>query len=116
MSVLTPSLSHVKGATNVPLLRDTIGDYFDSIVRKHAQREALVVRHKGIRWTYQELQQRVNALAAASLRLGLQTGDRLGIWSPNNSEWVLTQLATAKVGLILVNINPANQLGELQYA
>ncbi len=79
-------------------------------------RPALVVRHQKVRLTYGELRNEVDKLAAGLLTLGLEPGDRIGIWSPNNSEWVLTQFATAKAGLILVNINPAYRVTELEYA
>ena len=108
--------SYVHGASNTPLLGDTIGVHFDKAVMRWPNAEALVVRHQDIRWTYSELKQHVDALAAGLLALGLQPGDRVGIWSPNNAEWVVTQFATAKAGLILVNINPAYRLAELEYA
>ncbi len=112
----TPALSHVEGPTDVPLIDQTIGTYFDEMVHRYTDREALVVTHQNVRWTYQGLRQRVDNLAVSLLRLGLETGDRVGIWSPNNSEWVLAQFATAKAGLILVNINPAYRFVELEYA
>lgn len=112
----TPKLSHVEGPTDRPLIEETIGTYFDEMVHRYAGREALVVTHQSVRWTYQDLRQRVDDLAVSLLRLGLRTGDRVGIWSPNNSEWVLAQFATAKAGLILVNINPAYRLVELEFA
>ncbi|GAF52005.1 long-chain-fatty-acid-CoA ligase [Psychrobacter sp. JCM 18900] len=90
--------------------------FFDAIVSKYPEREALVVRHQNIRWTYRELQQQVNQLASSMIEMGLEIGDRIGIWSHNNAEWLLMQLATAKVGVILVNINPAYRTFELQYA
>ena len=74
------------------------------------------MRQQGIRWTYRELGEKVDAFAAGLIALGLQPGERIGIWSPNNAEWVMTQFATAKAGLILVNINPAYRLAELEYA
>jgi fatty-acyl-CoA synthase len=107
--------SYVRGAKNVPLINDTIGVHFDKVVKQRPNNEALVVRHQGIRWTYRELKQRVDQFAAGLIALGLQPGDRLGIWSPNNAEWVVTQFAAAKAGLILVNINPAYRLSELEY-
>jgi fatty-acyl-CoA synthase len=110
------SLSYVHGGSTQPLLGETIGACFDRIVERFGEREALVVRHQGIRWTYRELQRRTHNLAVALLRLGLAPGERIGIWSQNNAEWLLAQLATAKAGLILVNINPAYRGGELQYA
>jgi fatty-acyl-CoA synthase len=109
-------LSYVHGASDVPLLGETIGDFFDRAAARWGGREALVVRHQNIRWTYGELAKRVDALAAGLLALGLEPGDRIGIWSQNRAEWVLTQFATAKAGLILVNINPAYRLAELEYA
>jgi fatty-acyl-CoA synthase len=108
--------SYVHGASAVPLIGDTVGSHFDKAVERWPDREALVVRHQNIRWTYRDLQGEVDALAAGLLALGLEPGERIGIWSHNNSEWVLTQLATAKAGLILVNINPAYRLAELEYA
>ena len=93
-----------------------MGANFDSAVKKWGKRDALIVRHQNIRWSYLELQEKVNAFAAGLLSLGLEPGDRVGIWSPNNSEWVVVQYATAKAGLILVNINPAYRVAELEYA
>ena len=108
--------SYVHGASAIPLLGDTIGVHFDQAVRRWPNAAALVVRHQNIRWTYSELQREVDAVAAGLLALGLEPGDRVGIWSPNHAEWVLTQFATAKAGMILVNINPAYRLAELDYA
>lgn len=108
-------MSHDKGP-EVPLIEATIGDFFDAVVAEHPDREALVVCHQGIRWTYTELQSKVNQLASAMIEMGMEIGDRIGIWSHNNAEWLLMQLATAKVGVILVNINPAYRSFELQYA
>jgi len=108
--------SHVRGATDLPLIESTIGAFFDQTTDRLAQLDALVVRHQQIRWSFAELRRRVDGLAAGFLALGLRPGDRIGIWSPNNAEWVLTQFATAKAGLILVNINPAYRLNELEYA
>src|ERR1700726_3937110 len=105
--------SYVNGASEIPLLGDTIGQFFDNACAKWAARPALVVRHQKVRLTYGELRQEVDRLAAGLLTLGLEPGDRIGIWSPNNSEGVLTQFATAKAGLILVNINPAYRTVEL---
>ena len=108
-------MSHDKGPV-VPLIETTIGDFFDSVVAKYPEREAVVSCHQGIRWNYQQLQQKVNQLASAMIEMGLEVGDRVGIWSHNNAEWLLVQLATAKIGVILVNINPAYRSFELQYA
>jgi fatty-acyl-CoA synthase len=108
--------SHVHGATDVPLIGDTIAVYFDKVAAQFADQDALIVRHQRVRWTYSELQRQVNSFAAGLLALGLEPGDRLGIWSTNNAEWVVTQFAAARAGLILVNINPAYRLFELEYA
>jgi fatty-acyl-CoA synthase len=109
-------LSYVQGASEKPLIGRTIGQFFDDVCAAWPARPALVVRHQNVRLSYAELRQQADALAAGLLTLGLQPGDRIGIWSPNNSEWVLTQFATAKAGLILVNINPAYRTAELEYA
>lgn len=108
--------SYVHGACAVPLIGDTIGVHFDRAVARWPASEALVVRHQGVRWTYRELQRKVEAFAAGLLALGVDPGDRVGIWSPNNAEWIVTQLATAKAGIILVNINPAYRVTELEHA
>ena len=108
--------SYVHGSSDLALIGETIGAHFDRMAARYAERDALIVRHQGVRWTYRELAERVDALAAGLLALGLERGERVGIWSPNNAEWVLTQFATAKAGLILVNINPAYRLAELEYA
>ena len=108
-------LSYVCGEQTSALMESTLGDYFDAAAAANADRDALIVPHQGIRWTYSQLQTNVNALACGLLRLGLRRGDRVGIWAQNCAEWVLTQFATAKAGLILVNINPAYRTSELQY-
>jgi fatty-acyl-CoA synthase len=108
--------SYVYGASEKPLLGQPIGAHFDRIVASHAESPALVVRHQGVRWSWGELKDKVDALAAGLVALGLAPGERIGIWSQNNVEWVLTQFATAKAGLILVNINPAYRTYELEYA
>ncbi|TCW33952.1 AMP-binding protein [Gulbenkiania mobilis] len=110
------SNSYVHGASSQPLIGQTIGQFFDDICHRHAQREALVVRGQSVRWTYAELRRQVDSLACGLMALGLEAGDRIGIWSQNNVEWVLMQFATAKAGLILVNINPAYRRAELEYA
>ncbi|MGW3482797.1 AMP-binding protein [Rhodococcus indonesiensis] len=112
----TPELpSYTSGAWNTPLLGDTIGDNFDRTVARHGERDALVDRAAGRRWTYTELAAEVDALAFGLLRAGIGKGDRVGIWAPNCAEWVFVQYATAKIGAILVNINPAYRSHELQY-
>ena len=108
--------SYVHGAAAQPLIGETIGRYFDAACVRHGAREALVVRHQNVRLSYTELKLKVDALACALIRLGLKPGERIGIWSQNNLEWALTQFATAKAGLVLVNINPAYRRAELEYA
>ena len=105
---LTSSLS--SGATDVPLIEQTLGAFFDAMAARQPAHEALVSVHQRLRYSYSELQTASNQLASALLGLGLQPGDRVGIWSHNNAQWLLVQLATAKIGLILVNINPAYRL------
>jgi fatty-acyl-CoA synthase len=109
------AMSYVSGTSDVPLLGETIGQVLDRIVARFPDRTALVVRQQGVRLTWRELAERAGALAAGLLALGLEPGERVGIWSPNNAEWVITQLATARVGLVLVTINPAYRLHELEY-
>ena len=109
-------LSYVNGASTKPLLGQTIGACFDATCAAHPGQMALISRHQKIRWTYAELKARVDALAAGFLALGLEPGDRIGVWAPNCAEWALTQFATAKAGLILVTINPAYRLSEAEYA
>ncbi len=108
--------SHAQGATDVPLIEQTIGAFFDEMAARQPGHEALVSVHQGRRYTYRELNTAAHQLASALLRQGLQPGDRVGIWSHNNAEWVLIQLATAQVGLVLVNINPAYRTSEVEYA
>ena len=110
------TLSYVHGASAKPLLGQTIGAAFDATCAAHPEVPALISRHQKIRWTYAEMNVRVDALAAGLLALGLEPSDRIGIWAPNCAEWALTQFATAKAGLILVNINPAYRLSEAEYA
>ncbi|MBW8466579.1 AMP-binding protein, partial [Acidovorax sp.] len=108
--------SHARGATDVPLIEQTIGAFFADMVARQPDREALVSVHQGRRTTYAQLQAEAHRLASALLGMGLTPGDRVGIWSHNNAEWVLMQLATAQVGLVLVNINPAYRTAEVEYA
>ena len=109
-------LSHVAGSTERPLLDATIPDFLAEVVLRHGERPAAVFRQTGDRWSYDQLSRRVDRLAAGLLALGLYKGDRVAIWSPNRPEWLLAQFATARVGLILVNINPAYRVSELEYA
>ncbi|QQP87756.1 AMP-binding protein [Skermanella sp. TT6] len=114
----TPLLtrSYVHGASPTPLIGDTIGVHLDRMAALSPEADALVVRHQGVRMTYAQFRAETDRLAAGLIALGLKPGDRIGIWSQNNSEWVLTQFATAKAGLVLVNINPAYRTHELEYA
>jgi fatty-acyl-CoA synthase len=107
--------SYASGTSQVPLLGDTIGTNFDRTVAAFGDREALVDRFVGRRWTYRELADDVTAVALGLAALGVRKGDRVGIWSPNRAEWTLVQYATAKLGAILVNINPAYRVHELEY-
>ena len=109
-------LSYLSGISNTPLLGITIADQFDQTAARFPDNEALVVYHQNIRWTYQELKEQVDICARALLSSGLKKGERIGIWSPNCAEWTVIQFATAKIGAILVNINPSYRLHELEYA
>jgi fatty-acyl-CoA synthase len=116
---MSAALSYSSGESVTPLLGDTIGGNFDATVRAFGDREALVDRAGGAssarRWTYAELAADVDALALGLIELGIAKGDRVGIWAPNCAEWTLTQYATAKIGAILVNINPAYRTRELEF-
>jgi fatty-acyl-CoA synthase len=112
---VSAALSYSSGESVTPLLGDTIGGNFDATVRAFGDREALVDCPTGRRWTYTELAADVDALALGLLELGIAKGDRVGIWAPNCPEWTLTQYATAKIGAILVNINPAYRTRELEF-
>jgi fatty-acyl-CoA synthase len=109
-------LSYAHGTSLTPLLGTTIGDNLRATCARHPDREALVVRHQGFRATYRELWDLTTRAARAFLALGVRAGDRVGMWAPNRYEWVVVQYATARVGATLVNINPAYQAGELEYA
>jgi fatty-acyl-CoA synthase len=112
---MSRQLSYSSGTSVTPLLGDTIGANFDATVAAFGEREALVDRPTGRRWTYAQLAADVEALALGLLGMGVGKGDRVGIWAPNCAEWVLTQYATAKIGAILVNINPAYRVRELEF-
>lgn len=114
MTTLTQS--YMTGEGSGQLLYETIGSCFDRIAKQYPDNEALVVRYQNIRWTYAELKTEVDKLATGLLALGIESGDRVGIWGPNSYEWVLTQLATAKIGALMVCLNPAYRLYELEYA
>jgi fatty-acyl-CoA synthase len=109
-------ISYDHGVSGKKLIGETIGAFFDRAVETWRDREALVVRQQNVRWSWGELGRRVDDLAAGLLSLGLERGNRVGIWAPNRSEWTLAQFATAKAGLILVNVNPAYRRSELEYA
>jgi fatty-acyl-CoA synthase len=110
-----PNQSYSRGSQDKTLLAMTIGQAFDHTVAQYPDGEALVVRHQQRRYTWRQLAESVDLHARALLALGLQTGDRLGIWAPNCAEWCISQLASAKLGVILVNINPAYRSTELEY-
>ena len=112
----SPQISYDHGVSTRKLIGETIGTFFDRQVEKYREREALVVKHQDVRWSWGELGRRVDDLAAGLTSLGLERGDRVGIWAPNTSEWTLMQFATAKAGLVLVNVNPAYRRAELEYA
>lgn len=108
--------SYTSGVSEKPLIGMTIGDKFDEIAATYPDNDALIVRHQGLRYTYRQLKEAVDQAARAFLAIGVKRGDRVGMWSPNCAQWTITQFATAKVGAILVNINPAYRLHELEYA
>ncbi len=108
--------AHDRGPTDVALLDETIPANLANTIARHADREALVSLQQDIRWTYAEFGERVRALATGMMAAGLEVGDRVGLWAPNVAEWTLVQYATAEIGVILVNINPAYRTHELAYA
>jgi fatty-acyl-CoA synthase len=108
--------AYAHGTSETPLRGETIGRMWNDVVAAHGDRPALVSRHQEIRWSYAELHERVERCARALLAAGVEKGDRVGIWSPNNAEWVIVQFATAKIGAILVNVNPSYRAHELEYA
>jgi len=109
-------LSYVSGTSDKPLIFQTIGKALENSANVFGENEALVFCPSNLRMTYQQLNNAANEFAAGLLKIGLKPGDRLGIWSPNRPEWVVTQFATAKIGVILVNINPAYRISELEHA
>jgi len=109
-------LSYVHGSGLTPLLGQTIGESLNRAAAQFGQHDALISCHQNLTYTYSELLQAVNRTARALLHLGVARGDRVGIWSPNTAEWMISQFAAAKVGAILVNVNPSYQLRELEYA
>src|ERR1700733_4834298 len=112
----TTAESYARGSESTPLLEETIGANLDRAIERFADRDALVDCQQDLRLTYAELGAAVIQLARGLIAAGLERGDRVGIWSPNRAEWTLVQYATAKLGLILVNINPAYRTSELEYA
>jgi fatty-acyl-CoA synthase len=108
--------AYAQGTSELPLRGETIGAMWDAVVSSHGSRDALVARQQGTRWTYGELHEQVERCARGLLATGVDKGDRVGIWSPNNAEWVVLQFASAKVGGVLVNINPSYRRHELEYA
>jgi fatty-acyl-CoA synthase len=112
---MSNSMSYANGTTLSALMGETIGSNFDRAASSYPERDALVVPHQDIRWSYGELAGRVDQLARGLVAAGLRPGDRMGIWAPNCAEWVLAQYASAKAGVILVNINPAYRTSELEY-
>ena len=110
------SQSYYCGASDTQIIYETIGNYLDDICARFPDEDALVVRHQSVRWSYAELHTEVNRLATGLLSLGIEPGDRVGIWGPNSYEWVMVQYATAKIGAIMVCLNPAYRLHELEYA
>lgn len=110
------NLSYVRGSTEIPLSEATVGQFLRDTAARFPDRPAVVFREQGIRWTWKEFSEEIDVLASGLLALGIEKGDRVGIWSPNRVEWLLTQFATARIGAVLVNINPAYRLAELEYA
>jgi fatty-acyl-CoA synthase len=108
--------SYVSGPSDHPLLGETIGDNLDRMTAAHADRDCLISRHQGIRWTYADLHAQVERCGRGLLGFGVERGDRVGIWAPNRAEWTVLQYATAKIGAVLVNINPAYRTHEVEYA
>ena len=115
MTAVAALPSYASGLADVPLFGDTIGDNLDRMVARYGNREALVDCASGGRWTYSQLRAEIDALAHGLAAAGIEKGDRVGIWAPNCPEWLFTQYATAKIGAILVNINPAYRVTELEY-
>ena len=108
-------LSYAYGTSSQPLLGMTIGEKFDQACQQYANQDAVISVHQNVRLSYKQLQAQVNAFACSLLKLGLEKGDRIAIWSPNCVEWTITQFAAFKAGIILVNLNPAYKSSELEY-
>ncbi|HVQ49302.1 MAG TPA: AMP-binding protein, partial [Mycobacterium sp.] len=107
--------SYDEGPTDTPIIEETIGENFERTVRAHPDNEALVDMASNRRWTYSELNDEIDVIARGLMSLGIERGDRVGMWAPNCPEWTIVQYATAKIGAILVNINPAYRTHELAY-
>ncbi len=116
MAEPTVELAYARGEDNPPLLTETIGQTLARTTEAYGENLALVDAPSGRTWTYREFRTEVLALAAGLLRHGVQAGDRVGLWAPNRPEWVMVQYATAEIGAILVNLNPAYRQNELDYA
>ena len=118
LALIAPAdgVAYVRGATDVPLSESTIGDFLRDTAERFPERQAVVFREQGVRWTWKEFDERVDRFSAGLKSLGIAKGDRVGSWSPNRFEWLLTQFATARIGAVLVNINPAYRVSELEYA
>src|SRR5216684_8664425 len=110
------TLSYINGVSETPLLGETIGQCLDRISARFADADALVSRHQGVRYTYRELHRQVEIVARGLMSLGVKRGDRVGVWSPNCAEWFVAQYALAKAGAIMVHVNPAYRLRELEHA
>ncbi|WP_292367574.1 AMP-binding protein [Methanoregula sp. UBA64] len=113
---MAQGISYTCGTAEYPLLGMTIGEMLDVIAAKYPDNEAVVSVHQNIRWTYKEFREKVNEVGRALMGLGVEKGDRVGIWAMNHAEWIVVQFATAKIGAIMVNINPAYRTYELEYA
>ena len=109
-------LSYSSGGATLPLLGKCVGEAFDDTAAAHPENDALIVRHQQLRYTYAQLRTEIERAARGLLVLGIERGDRVGIWATNCAQWVITQFATAKIGAILVNVNPSNRAYELEYA
>jgi len=116
LEVPADGVAYVRGSTDVPLSESTVGQFLRETARRFPDQRAVVFREQLVRWTWKEFDEHVDQLAAGFLSLGIGKGDRVGIWSPNRFEWLLTQFATARIGAVLVNINPAYRVAELEYA
>eukprot|EP01119_Soliformovum_irregulare_P010674 TRINITY_DN2632_c0_g1_i6.p1 TRINITY_DN2632_c0_g1~~TRINITY_DN2632_c0_g1_i6.p1 ORF type:complete len:200 (-),score=6.87 TRINITY_DN2632_c0_g1_i6:51-650(-) len=110
------SVSYEKGSTEIPLIDRPIGDFLQEKTEAHRRQEILRVIHQDVRWTWDQLDERVDEFIAGMKLLGIKKGDRLGVWLPNTAEWVVLEFATAKTGVVLVNINPAYRTHELEHA